>query len=136
MKPERDPKYRAWIRTLPCAVPHCQSRHIEAAHVGPHGISQKSSDRSTIPLCTNHHRTGKDSYHKLGPRKFQQVHHLDIPSIVRRLNLKPLIRIEGDRFVGRLEDQEFVLSRVEHGIKPAIREVLRLCKDHRSGAAA
>ena len=68
-KPARNPKYLAWIRTHPCVV--CGgSRGIEASHTGPHGLGQKSPDSSAIPLCAKHHRTGNDSYHKLGPRKF------------------------------------------------------------------
>ena len=99
MKPTRDSKYLAWIRTLPCVVCGC-ARGIEASHTGPHGLGQKSPDSSAIPLCYRHHRTGKDSYHKLGPQKFAQAHDLDIPAIVRRLNTKPMIRIEAGAFVG------------------------------------
>jgi hypothetical protein len=64
MKPMRDRRYLAWIRTLPCVV--CGStRRIEASHTGPHGLGQKSPDSSAIPLCYRHHRTGPDSYHRL-----------------------------------------------------------------------
>jgi hypothetical protein len=95
MKPTRDPWYLAWIRTLPCLV--CGStKGIEASHTCPRGLGQKSSDTSTIPLCYQHHGTGTDSYHKLGARRFALVHNLDVPVIVRRLNLKPVIRIESD----------------------------------------
>jgi len=51
-------------------------------------------------LCITHHRTGKDSYHKLGPRGFAELHNLDIPAIVGRLNRKPFIRIETGMFIG------------------------------------
>jgi hypothetical protein len=129
-KPIRDRWYLAWIRTQPCCVSRCQAHYIEAAHVGPHGLGQKASDRSTIPLCIRHHRTGDDSYHRLGPRKFARVHNLDIADIVRRLNTKPTIRIEAGRFVARLEEQEYTLSRVESGIQLAVREALRICQDH------
>ncbi len=58
MKPPRNPHYLAWIRTLPCVV--CGSTGwIEASHTGPHGLGQKSSDYSAIPLCAKHHRTGE-----------------------------------------------------------------------------
>ena len=61
MKPQRNPRYLAWIRTQPCSV--CGSmRSIEASHTGPHGIGQKSADTSAIPLCAKHDRTGADSY--------------------------------------------------------------------------
>ena len=84
MKPTRNPGYLQWIRTLPCSV--CRTtRAVEAAHTGPHGLSQKSSDLCAIPLCVRHHRTGDDSYHKLGPLKFAEVHKLNILAIVARL---------------------------------------------------
>ena len=45
MKPQRNPRYLAWIRTQPCWV--CGStRAIEASHAGTHGIGQKSPDSS------------------------------------------------------------------------------------------
>src|SRR5215469_2831194 len=101
MKPWRDSKYLRWIRTLPCVV--CGStRYIEAAHTGPHGISQKSPDSSAIPLCVVHHRTANDSYHNLGPRKFAAEHCLDIGEIVLALNAKPRIRIIAGGFIGMI----------------------------------
>ncbi len=85
MTPQRNKKYLAFVRSLPCAVCGSQ-RHIEAAHTGPHGMGQKSSDLAAIPLCTNHHRTGPQSYHKLGPQRFAQLHGLDSAALVARLN--------------------------------------------------
>src|SRR6201993_4442199 len=129
-KPVRDPKYLAWIRTHPCAV--CgATRGIEASHTGPHGLGQKSPDSSAIPLCAKHHRTGDDSYHRLGPRKFAQVHNLDIPAIVRRLNLKPVIRVQSGVFVAHLEGHEYVLGKTEAGIQPAVRKMVQLCREDR-----
>ena len=126
MKPARDQRYLAWIRSLPCVV--CGiTRGIEAAHTGPHGLGQKSPDTSAIPLCVKHHRTGKDSYHRLGPRTFSDVHNLDIAGIVRRLGLKPLVGIEAGSFVGYLEDEQYVLGDVSHGVAPAIRAIRELC---------
>jgi hypothetical protein len=82
------------------------TRAVEAAHTGPHGLGQKSSDWSAIPLCEKHHRTGDNSYHRLGPRKFAKVHQLNILEIVARLSAKPWIRVESGAFVGRFGDQE------------------------------
>jgi hypothetical protein len=82
-------------------------------------------------LCTRHHRTGKDSYHKLGPRKFAELHNLDFPTIVGRLNLKPSIRIEAGMFVGYLEDQQYLLGMTEEGIVSAVRKMTRLCEEDR-----
>ena len=84
-KPVRDPLYLRFIRMLPCVV--CLKTYgIEAAHTGPHGIGQKSSDRSCLPLCRVHHRTGNDSLHKLGPVRFAEAHGLDIPALIKRFN--------------------------------------------------
>ncbi len=107
------------------------TRGIEASHTGPHGIGQKSPDTSAIPLCARHHRTGTDSYHRLGPRKFSERHNLDIPAIVRRLNLKPTIRVEEGWFVTYIEDQRYVLGNADAGVRPAIREALQLCRENR-----
>jgi hypothetical protein len=94
-------------------------------------LGQKSPDTSAIPLCTRHHRTGKDSYHKLGPRKFAELHNLDIPAIVGRLNLKPFIRIETGMFIGYLEDQQYLLGMTKEGIVSAVRKMTRLCEEDR-----
>src|SRR4051812_14100706 len=84
-KPVRDPAYLRFIRSLPCAC--CDSqRGIEAAHFGGHGMGQKASDLSTLPLCRKHHRTGPEAYHKLGPVAFEEVHQLDVARWIVRLN--------------------------------------------------
>jgi hypothetical protein len=129
-RPVRHPKYLAWIRTLPCLI--CgASRGIEASHTGPHGLGQKSPDTSAIPLCTKHHRSGKDSYHKLGPRKFAELHNLDIPAIVLKLNAKPTMRVEASWFVTYLEGQRYVLGNTEAGIRPAVRAAIQLYSEVR-----
>lgn len=122
-KPVRNPAYLRWIRSLPCSV--CRSRwHIEAAHTGPHGLGQKSSDLSAIPLCARHHRTGNDSYHKLGPSKFAEVHRLSIREIVARLSSKSRIRVESGSFVGQFGDEEYVLGSTRGGLAQAIRSMM------------
>jgi hypothetical protein len=134
VKPIRNPGYLRWIRTLPCSV--CRTtRAVEAAHTGPHGLSQKSADLSAIPLCARHHRTGDDSYHKLGPRKFAEVHHLNIRVIVARLSAKPLIRVESGSFVGRFGDQEYELGSTEAGLFRAIHRMSELRREVETEAA-
>ena len=64
-----------------------QTTPTEVAHVGRRGLSQKSSDRETIPLCARHHRTGKDAHHVLG-RKFWEHHGLDRDAIILELNTR------------------------------------------------
>jgi hypothetical protein len=130
VRPERNPRYLAWIRTQPCVV--CGARRgIEAAHTGPRGLGQKSPDTSAIPLCLRHHRTGGESYHRLGPRKFAERHRLDIASIVRQLNAKPTIRVQTGVFVGYLEQQQYILGTIEEGISAAVRKAVRLCGEDR-----
>lgn len=130
MKPARNPKYLAWIRTQPCLV--CGStRWIEAAHTGPHGLGQKSPDSSAVPLCAKHHRTGNDSYHRLGPRKFNEVHNLNLAEIVRRLNLKPVIHLQQREFVAYLEGCRYQLGKSENGIASALRVLRSVCGENR-----
>ena len=81
--PARNWKYRAWIRTLPCAA--CESvTDIQAAHTGDDGgMSQKASDYSCVPLCPRCHAiydNGKDS------GQFEQAAGIGMAAIVRRLN--------------------------------------------------
>ncbi|MGA3028350.1 MAG: hypothetical protein ABSF98_26680 [Bryobacteraceae bacterium] len=122
MKPARNPQYLQWIRTLPCTV--CATiRGVEAAHTGPRGLSQKSSDTSAIPLCARHYRTGDDSYHRLGPRRFSEVHGLDIPALVARLSAKPCIRVESGLFIGLLRGEEYLLGTTQIGIARAVRKM-------------
>ena len=85
VKPERNRAYRRFIRTFPCVA--CGSwRWIEAAHFGPHGLSQKASDLDTLPLCRRDHRIGLASYHALGPVRFALTHHLDIDDLIGYFN--------------------------------------------------
>jgi hypothetical protein len=126
MKPPRSRLYLTWIRTLPCVV--CRSTlWIEASHTGPHGLGQKFSDYSAIPPCAKHHRTGSDSYHRLGPRRFSEVDNLDIRAIVSRLNLKPLVRLEAGCFVAHLEGERYVLGKISNGFAPALRRMQEVC---------
>ena len=130
MKPTRNPRYLAWIRTLPCLV--CgKTAEIEAAHTGPHGTAQKSPDNSAVPLCARHPRTGRDSYHKLGPKAFQRHHRIDFRLVVEQLNAKPSVRIEIGVFVARYRDQEYILGPVEIGIRSAIRQALAIERQDR-----
>jgi hypothetical protein len=128
VKPFRNPGYLQWIRTLPCSVCHT-TRAVEAAHTGPHGLSQKSSDLTAIPLCARHHRTGNDSYHRLGPRKFAEVHQVNIRAIAARLSAKPFIRVQSGTFVGRVGDQVYELGSTEAGVARAIRRMSELRRE-------
>ena len=75
-KPVRDPAYLSWIRTMPSVVSK-KRWGIEAAHTGPHGVSQKSSDFTALPLTRAEHR----ELHRIGPRRFQALHCVDFESL-------------------------------------------------------
>ena len=71
VKPVRDKKYIAWLRTQQCLV--CRrfpstAFPIEAAHSGNNGagMGQKATDLDALPLCGSCHRTGRCSYHSFG----------------------------------------------------------------------
>jgi hypothetical protein len=132
VKPARNPQYLRWIRTLPCSV--CGStRYVEAAHTGPRGLGQKSPDASVIPLCARHHRTGPDAYHRLGPRRFSDVHRLDIPALVARLSAKPFIRVDSGMFIGSLGGEVYLLGTTRAGLPAAIRRMAELRREARTG---
>jgi hypothetical protein len=85
-QPGDDVLYLIWLRSQTCIV--CASgRYVEAAHVGPRGLGQKCPDRQAVPLCREHHRTGKTAHHVLG-KAFWQYHGLSreevIADLVRR----------------------------------------------------
>lgn len=119
-KPRRDPLFLKWVRQLPCCI--ClTTRGIEAAHVGPHGLGIKACDRSTIPLCPKHHRSGPDSLHNLGPRRFEEVHGVILADLVARLNTKPRLRIEGGRYYAQIGDRDYLVGNVHIGPHRALR---------------
>src|ERR1019366_7824296 len=125
MKPRRDLKHLQWIRSLPCVV--CGSmRNVEAAHTGPRGLGQKSADSTAIPLCIRHHRSGNDSYHKLGPRLFAEAHRLAISEILNALNAKPNIRVIGGVFIGNVRDDYYQLGPTHTGLSEAVSRMIVL----------
>jgi len=79
-KPTRDADYTRFIKRLPC-VACLRTWWIDPAHTGPHGIGQKSSDLSCIPLCRRCH----DQF-DADPRGFAARHRLDIPALIQKFN--------------------------------------------------
>jgi hypothetical protein len=77
----QDKKRLAWIHTFPCIVPECHARDVEADHVGARGFGTKCGDDETLPICSAHHRTGRDARHVLG-RNFWRHHGLDRDSLL------------------------------------------------------
>ena len=84
--PARSWKYRQWIRSLPCAL--CgQEPAGEAAHTGQDGgLSQKASDYSCVPLCTECHTQAPYAYHRIGRAEFERRHGVDLATLARRLS--------------------------------------------------
>jgi len=87
-KVQRDPEYLAWIRRHMCVAcwPGIEGSALsaipmEAAHTGPHGISQKASDHTCIPLCRRHHL---ELDHQLG-RAFWKKYGLNRLKIIAAL---------------------------------------------------
>jgi len=85
-KPARNWKYRAWIRTLPCACCGLEPAG-EAAHTGNDGgMGMKASDYSVVPLCVNCHTQGPGAYHRIGKQAFELAHNVCFKDLVKRLN--------------------------------------------------
>lgn len=78
----RDGEYMGFIAHLPCVACAVEGRAtlgVEVAHVklaiAAHGwrgwgLSERSDDRKSLPLCPAHHRTGRGAQHGVGERKF------------------------------------------------------------------
>lgn len=86
-KPRRgrilDPRYLAWVATLPCLI--CAIRPVEVSHLGLRGLGQKCDDKYAGPLCSCHHQHGPEAHHVLGKR-FWAHHKLDRADVFARLH--------------------------------------------------
>lgn len=80
---EKDAAHLRFIHGLPCLI--C-GQPGEAAHirmgVTTHGkpgtgAGEKPSDKYAVPLCPEHHRTGKGAQHTMSEQKFWQSAGLD-----------------------------------------------------------
>ena len=59
MKPHRDRRYLDYLRTCPCVVTGryaTESMAVDPAHIGPHGMGQKTDDYYAIPLLHEVHQ--------------------------------------------------------------------------------
>jgi hypothetical protein len=80
-----DRAYLAWIHTLPCLVGERQTTPTEAHHAGPRAFGRKAPARCALPLCREHHRTGRTAVHRLG-KQFWAYHGIDPQAEIARLN--------------------------------------------------
>jgi hypothetical protein len=85
-------------------------------------MSQKSADTETIPLCYQHHR----EFHRIGKKKFVAMYNLDIPELLRRLQAKPVMKVESGQLVAYLDSKEYIVGPVEIGFEEAVRQVKQL----------
>ena len=75
-KPVRDPEYRRYVRSHPCAA--CgKSWSVEACHTGPHGLGQKACDLTCIPLCRVQHQE-----FDCAPREFAERHGVNVAEVI------------------------------------------------------
>ena len=85
VRPVRDAEYLRFIRRFPCVA--CGgSRRVEAAHIGPRGLKQKTSDWTALPLCFKCHQDGPGALHKVGPDSFQASRGLDFAALQAMFN--------------------------------------------------
>lgn len=110
-KPGDDPKFLAFVRSLPCLICYREvyeffrsepwalievieagelfrESRTEAAHLGlsasRRGLSQKYPDNECGPLCADHHTRLKTSHHA-GTKTFWKIHNLDRDDSVRMI---------------------------------------------------
>jgi hypothetical protein len=97
--------------------------------------SHNGTTQAATLLCVRQHRTGGDSYRKLGPRKFAEVHQLNIRAIVARMSAKAFIRVGSGTFVGRFGGQEYALGSTEIPVARAIRRLSELRREIQAESA-
>lgn len=88
LNPERDKKYRAWVRTHPCLVGRyfvnpfkeiCQGQVVDH-HIESLGTGIKCSDYLTVPVCNAHHREVERSR-----EIFEKRYNIDLKEEAERL---------------------------------------------------
>lgn len=90
---KQDSNYKAWIKLQPCLI--CgrygtKEFPSDPAHTkvfGTSGMSQRSPDRSCVPLCHWDHTERWDSYHRIANEtRWAEMHGIDLPARVREYN--------------------------------------------------
>jgi hypothetical protein len=82
-KPATSWKYRAWIRSLPCAACGCEVG-VQAAHTVNNGMRSKGSDFSCVPLCVPCHCEYDNGLRSKD--LFEADHNLNLAELRHRLN--------------------------------------------------
>jgi hypothetical protein len=73
---DRSEDYSNFIRSFACLV--CNVKEVHAAHLDTGGTGIKGTDFSQVPLCAEHHINGNKCLHKLGEKKFNEMHGVDL----------------------------------------------------------
>lgn len=75
------------IRELPCCfcLKHGPSEAHHLRRVEGTGMNRKAGDHQTIPLCSKHHRTGKQCAHSMNETEFLAKHSIDGPALAAAL---------------------------------------------------
>ena len=80
LKPARDKKYRAWVRTHPCCACGVSGETIADHHIRKLGTGIKCSDYETVPVCYDHHQEVERSR-----EAFEHFYMLDLKEEAERL---------------------------------------------------
>jgi len=72
---KKAPDHLELVKKLPCAVSGCSIQPVDPHHLmkpeGEFRGGMKAEDRYTIPLCRDHHTTGRDAVHKKGTADYE-----------------------------------------------------------------
>ena len=75
-QPERNREYLRFVKRFPCIGCGC-TWWVDPCHTGPHGLGQKSSAYSALPMCRKCH----DAFDQ-APRAFAEVHGIDVAGLI------------------------------------------------------
>lgn len=94
-----------FVRRMPCCIANCHNP-AQAAHIRmgammygkpDSGTAEKPSDKYAVPLCEEHHLTGRGAQHRIGERAFWKAAGIECV-ILSAL----LWQVTGDDDAGRL----------------------------------
>lgn len=83
-KPEKDEKYRNFIRSQPCLICGGKSQHHHESLSGG-TMGGKCDDRESLPLCHYHHN---EERHQWGRETFYKKYGIDYAYEISRLQNK------------------------------------------------
>lgn len=87
----RSEKHRRWVASLPCCVPQCGRRNVQAHHLGcspvPKARGLRPGDDWCVPVCVQHHDPNHQGsiHHDGGERAWWERKGLDPIAIAEKL---------------------------------------------------